>query len=303
MVNLIINHKENKIMKIQNIIYAVLIMSLLPISIQAGGGWPQPKGKAFIKLSEWWTSSNQHYTDAGLIDPNVTLGIYTTSLYAEYGITNRLTGIVYFPLFSRALINNTVSATTGEILNGGDAINGLGDTDISLKYGLTGSGSPISVSASVLFGIPIGNDLGGKDLNLQTGDGEFNQLFQIDAGSGFQLGSVSAYANVYAGFNNRTGGFSDEIRFGFEAGVAALDSKLWLIGRFNRLDSRENGTLGNTSSGTSIFSNNAEYSSVGVELSYKLTNKLGVSAGFATAVNGKIILAAPSYTVGVFVNL
>lgn len=289
-------------MKIQNITF-IIIIGLFPFSIIAGGGWPQPKGKAYIKLSEWWTVSNQHYTDSGLIDPNVSLGIFNTSLYAEYGITNRLTGIVYFPFFSRALINNTVSATTGEVLNAGDAINSVGDTDITLKYGITGSGSPIAVSASVLFGLPIGNDLGGRDLNLQTGDGEFNQLFQIDAGQGFQLGKVSGYANAYVGFNNRTGGFSDEIRYGFEAGVAALQSKLWLIGRFNRLDSRENGTLGNTSSGTSIFSNNAEYSSVGVELSYKLTDSAGISAGMATAVAGKIILAAPSYTVGVFVNI
>jgi len=289
-------------MKIQYIV-RIVVISLFPLSVLAGGGWPQPKGKAYIKLSEWWTVSNQHYTDSGLIDPNVSLGIFNTSLYAEYGITNRLTGIVYFPFFSRALINNTVSATTGEVLNAGDAINGVGDTDITLKYGITGSESPLAVSASVLFGLPLGNDLGGKDLNLQIGDGEFNQLIQIDVGQGFQVGSVSAYANAYVGFNNRTGGFSDEIRYGFEAGFAALHSKLWLIGRFNRLDSRENGTLGNTSTGTSIFSNNAEYSSVGIEMSYKLTDSYGVSAGFATAVAGKIILASPSYTVGVFTTI
>lgn len=290
-------------MKIQNILFGILLLTILPSMLSAGGGWPQPKGEAYIKLSEWWTLSDQHYTDAGLIDPNVTLGIFNTSIYAEYGITNRLTGVVYFPFFSRSLINNTVSSTTGEVLNAGDAINSLGDTDISLKYGLTGSQSPIAVSATVLLGIPLGNDLGGKDLNLQTGDGEFNQLFQIDAGSGFQLGGLSAYANVYAGFNNRTSGFSDEIRYGIEAGIALLDSRVWLIGRLNKVDSRENGSLGNTSTGTSIFSNNAEFTSLGGEISYKINDAFGVSAGIAGAIDGKIILAAPSYTVGVFVNL
>jgi len=290
-------------MKIQNILTVFIIMSILPMTVMAGGGWPQPKGKAYVKLSEWWTSSDQHYTDVGLIDPNVTLGIYTTSIYAEYGITNRLTGTIYFPFFSRALINNTVSSTTGEVLNAGDAINGLGDTDISLKYGITGSGSPIAVSASVLFGIPLGNDLGGKDQNLQTGDGEFNQLIQLDAGSGFNLGSLSAYVNAHIAYNNRTSGFSDELRYGVEAGVATLDSKLWLIGRLNRVDSRKNGTLGNNSTGTSIFSNNAEFTSLGAEVSYKINDKLGFSAGITGAMNGRIILAAPSYTVGVFVNI
>lgn len=273
------------------------------MTVFAGGGWPQPKGKAYIKLSEWWTTSDKHYTDVGLIDPNVTLGIFNTSIYAEYGITNRITGTIYFPFFSRALINNTVSSTTNEILNAGDAINSIGDTDISLKYGITSSGSPIAVSASVLFGLPLGNDLGGKDQNLQTGDGEFNQLFQIDAGSGFNLGSLSAYANVHFGFNNRTSGFSDELRYGVEAGISTLNSKLWLIGRLNRVDSRKNGTLGNNSTGTSIFSNNAEYTSLGAEVSYKINDKVGLSAGIAGAIDGRIILAAPSYSVGIFVNL
>lgn len=290
-------------MKIQNIIIAFIIISILPMTILAGGGWPQPKGKAYIKLSEWWTTSDKHYTDVGIIDPNVTLGIFNTSIYAEYGITNRLTGTIYFPFFSRALINNTVSSTTGEVLNAGDAINGLGDTDISLKYGITGAGSPIAVSASVLFGIPLGNDLGGKDNNLQTGDGEFNQFIQLDAGSGFNLAGLSAYANVHFGYNNRNSGFSDELRYGIEAGIATLDSKLWFIGRLNRVDSRKNGTLGNNSTGTSIFSNNAEYTSLGAEVSYKINEKFGFSAGIAGAIDGRIILAAPSYSVGIFVEL
>ena len=40
--------------------------------LTAGGPWPQPKGKGYFKLSEWWIIFDQHYTDQGLIDPNVT---------------------------------------------------------------------------------------------------------------------------------------------------------------------------------------------------------------------------------------
>ena len=56
--------------------------------------------------------------------------------------------------------------------------------------------------------MPIGNDSGGSQGNLQTGDGEFNQLIQLDAGTGFPIGGTNGYANVYVGFNNRTNGFS-----------------------------------------------------------------------------------------------
>lgn len=270
----------------------------------AGGGWPQPKGKAYIKLSQWWIVSDQHYTDAGLIDPNVTLGVYNTSLYAEYGITDRLTGIIYAPLFSRSTVNNVVSGTTSEILNEGDAINSFGDTDISLKYGITKPGSKIAVSASILFGLPLGKDIGGRDQNLQTGDGEFNQMLRIDAGTGFTIGkNTNAFANVYAAYNNRSNGFSDDIRMGIEGGLALADSKLWLIGRLQGVQSRLNGSQGNQSTGTSIFSNNAEYTSVGAEISYKFTDKIGVSVGYDSAVSGKIILASPSYSFGVFLDL
>jgi len=270
----------------------------------AGGGWPQPKGKSYIKLSQWWIVSDQHYTDAGLIDPNVTLGIYNTSLYAEYGITDRLTGIIYAPLFSRSTVNNVISGTTNEILNEGDAINSFGDTDLSLKYGITKPGSKIAVSASILLGLPLGKDIGGRDNNLQTGDGEFNQMLRIDAGTGFTIGEhTNAFANVYGAYNNRSNGFSDEIRMGLEGGLAVAGNKLWLIGRLQNVQSRLNGSQGNQSTGTSIFSNNAEYTSVGAEISYKFTDKMGISAGYDSAVRGKIILASPSYSFGVFLDL
>ena len=66
----------------------------------AGGGWPQPKGSGFIKYSNYWLIADQHYTGSGLIDPNRTNGIFSTSIYAEYGITDRLTGVVYFPFLT-----------------------------------------------------------------------------------------------------------------------------------------------------------------------------------------------------------
>ena len=90
------------------------------------GGWPQPKGSGYFKLYEWWVIADRHYTDAGLIDPNVTNGIFNTSFYGEYGFTDRLTGVMNFPLFSRAYFNNSVSRTTGEITQAGEAINSIG---------------------------------------------------------------------------------------------------------------------------------------------------------------------------------
>lgn len=272
---------------------------LLLAPAQAGGGWPQLKAEGYFKLSQWWLTADQHYTDAGLIDPNITTGIFNTSLYAEYGFTNRLTGVLYMPFFSRAFNNNQVSGTTGEILTPGDAINSFGDTDIGIKYGLTKPGSAIAVSATLTLGIPLGVEIGGSQNNLQTGDGEFNQLLKIDAGKSFG----KAYGNIYAGYNNRSKGFSDEVHYGVEAGVQLLNRKFWLIGRVFGVSSMRNGdnTIGTNS--TSIFANNIEYTSASLEAAFYLRKHMGISGTVANAFRGELILARPSYAAGIFFEL
>lgn len=282
--------------------FIILLSFLFSFSAFAGGGWPQPKGHGFFKLSQWWLISDQHFTDTGLLDPNVTQGIFTTSIYAEYGFTDRLTGILYFPLFSRTYFNNTVSATTGEILTAGEAINGVADTDISLKYGLIVN-KPVVLSATLTLGLPFGESQGGTAGNLQLGDGEFNQMLQLDAGTSFQLGKVPAYANAYAGFNNRTNGFSDELRYGVEAGAGFFGSKLYTIFRLYGISSLKNGSSTDNANSTSIFANNSEFLTFSPEIAYNINEKWGVSATYASALRGRIIFATPSYSVGIYLNL
>ncbi len=284
--------------------FTSIIVLFLSQALLAGGGWPQPKGHGYFKISQWWSVSDRHFTDAGLIDPNVTTGIFNTSLYAEYGFTDRITGVLYFPFYSRAYNNNLVSQTTKETLVPGEAINSIGDTDIAIKFGLT-KDNKIPLTATLLFGLPLGVDDGGSQNNLQTGDGEFNQLLQFDLGTGIPLGikNVNAYANAYVGVNNRTNGFSDEFRYGLELGAGLFKDKLWLVGRLNAVESFQNGKTAAEITGTSIFANNTEFISLGGEIAYNINDRFGVSAGYASAVSGKIIFAAPSYSVGVFFNL
>ncbi|MEE9371921.1 MAG: transporter [Saprospiraceae bacterium] len=267
----------------------------------AGGGWAQPKGKGYFKLSEWWVSADKHYTLDGMTDPNVTAGLYNTTFYGEYGFTNKLTGIINAPLLSRAVINNLVSITTNEIISKGDAINVPGDIDLILKYGFF-QNTIVSLAASLQVSIPIGEKAGGRGMNLQTGDGEFNQIVRVDAG--FPLGnsdSFSTYGNIYGAFNKRNKGFSDEVRYGVELGIGILSQKLWLIGRYDALKSRNNKPSGPIEG--SFFANNSEVTSITAEVSYLITDKFGVSASYGTAISGKIIYAAPSYSFGVFLKV
>lgn len=290
-----------KIMK--NILYIFGIICFTSTSMWAGGPWPKPKGKAYFKLSQWWTVFDQHYTDTGKLDPNSTTGVFNTSFYGEYGITNRFTAIANVPLFSRNYMNNQLSRTTRETLIEGEALNSIGDIDLGIKYGLTKQNARFPVAVSLFLGLPTGSTNGGTQKNLQTGDGEFNQMLQVDAGTGFNIGNNSAYASVYSALNNRSNGFSEEFRYGFELGIGLLNEQLWIATRLNAVESFKNGDTAETITSTSIFANNSEFISLGIEVNYYVTKHIGVSVGTAGAFRGEIIAAAPSYSVGVFYDL
>jgi len=282
----------------------IILINLIAFStLTAGGPWTQKKGNAYIKLSEWWTVFDKHYTDSGLLDPNVTTGVFNTSLFVEYGISDRFTTTFNGPVFSRNLMNNLRSRTTNEIVVPGEALNSLGDIDLGLKYSLTKPESQIPVALSLILGLPTGTISGGSQGNLQTGDGEFNQLIQIDAGKGFSLGKQSLYLAAYSGINNRTNEYSEEIRYGLEIGLGIFNQKLWLQTKLNAVESFKNGSTAETITSTSLFANNSEFTSISFEASYYFTKRIGLSAGIATAIKGEIIAAAPSYTVGVFYDL
>jgi hypothetical protein len=160
------------------------------------------------------------------------------------------------------------------------------------------------MALSVVFGLPLGKSVAGTGMNLQTGDGEFNQIVQFDIGKGFRaFKSRQAYYALYGGFNNRSKGFSEEIRFGAEFGMEFFNQKLWVIARVGGVESLKNGATAETVTSTSIFANNSEYVSYSVELNQYVTKKLGLSVGYTSAVRGEIIAAAPSFSVGVFLDL
>jgi protein XagA len=263
----------------------------------AGGGWPQAKRKGYFKLSQNWIISNSLYDGKGdIITLTPSVGIFTTSLYAEFGITNRFTAIAYVPFFVKSVKNELRYKQSGQIEKS-DVLNSFGDADIGFQYGIVVN-KPIVVSASLLLGLPLGNNAGGETKLLQTGDGEFNQFIRVDASHSFYPKPI--YASAYVGFNNRTQGFSDEVRFGIEAGYTIKD-KLTLIGKINVNQSLFNG--GDIVVGNGIFSNNTEYVSPAIEVGYSFTKAWGISASAGFAASGRNILASPNYGVGVFCKL
>ena len=278
----------------------IIVFLLIPYLGYSGGGWPQPKNTWYLKIYEWWILSNQHYTGSGGIDPNATRGTYFTNVYAEYGISDRFTGMVHLPFFARVTLHEQVSGTTGDVISEGDALNAIGDIDLAVKYALIRN-KPVVVGVTLLLGLATGNSEGGKDGSLQTGDGEFNQLLRVDVSGSFKIGKKYPYASGYVGYNNRTGGYSDEFVFGVETGIT-LNKWIPII-RLDAVKSTQNGDINFNSDGTSLFSNNREYIAISPELNYSINDKIGVSAGAGFALKGKLIFANPSYSLGIFFKM
>lgn len=275
--------------------FAVAILCSIGTCSIAGGGWPQPKGKGYFKLSQNFIVSPYFYNPDGQIIDITTTSLWTTSLYAEYGLTSRLTGIIYFPFFVRNALNKQVYNQSGTTV-AGDSFQSIGDTDISFKYALIVN-KPIVLSATLLLGLPLGQTSGGNSGILQTGDGEFNQLIRVDASHSFY--PKPFYISAYTAFNNRTNNFSDEVRFGAEFGLTL--KKFIPIIKLNVVKSLFNGEGGVTQNG--IFSNNTEYISPTLELNYQATEKIGISGSGGFALAGRNILAAPNWSIGVYLKL
>ncbi|MFT4770979.1 MAG: hypothetical protein ACI9CP_000869 [Cryomorphaceae bacterium] len=274
-------------------LFLLLVLGCVLSSATAGGGWTYVKGKGFVKLSQNAILSDQLFNPDGDIIDITTIGYYATSVYAEYGLTDKFTAIAYVPFFTRNTLNKTQFRFSGMEIPG-DELNAFGDVDLSLQYGFYKSDTWVA-SVRVLFGLPTGEVSGGETGILQSGDGEFNQMLRFDVSRPI---SEHAWISVYAGLNNRTNDFSDEYRLGAEIGT-----KFWTnflaIAKVDVVQSFFNGDADPSQGGT-IFSNNTEFISPSLEMAYEMKNEIGFFLSAAGAFAGKNILAAPNYGLGVY---
>jgi len=284
----------------------ISLLSLLLISLTAfaGGGWTKAKGKSYVKVAGWWVESQDFFSGNGGKSTGVTTGLFNVNVYAEYGFTDKLTAIAYVPFFSRSYQNARITnGVTDTDLIGGD-LNSFGDSELGIKYQLFKKGK-FALAGSLILGLPIGNDgTGESPRGLATGDGEFNQIIRVDLGiSLVNSDNLSLYGNIYTGYNNRSKGFSDEFRGGLELGAGLLDSKLWLIGKLDTIQSFENGDDSPSGGSASIFANNSEATSVTTEGAYYFTEKIGLNISASFPLAGQNVFNAPAYSAGIFLDI
>lgn len=273
-------------------LYSSLIFSALQANAQ---GWTQKKNEGYFKLSTNVITGSKFYAPNGKIIDIRTSGVFTNSLYAEFGLSPKITAIAYVPFLVTNTLNQINYRQSGKT-EPGDKLSSFGDTDFALKYGWI-SNKPYVLSTTLLLGLPLGKPSGGNTQILQTGDGEFNQMLRLDYSYSFY--PKPFYASVYTAFNNRTKQFSDEFRYGFDVGYT---KKKWTaIVHLNAVNSLFNGSVATAMNG--VFSNNIEYVSPAIELAYMFKKSFGISASVAGALSGRNVLAAPSFNGGIFYKL
>jgi len=276
-------------------LFIIVLLFTINNNILAGG-WTKKKGKFFIQLGLQYMKSNKfHDINGTLVDIN-TLGDFTLSLYGEYGITDNLSLVGFFPFYHRLALNKIQGTNSGTVYFPGATKNGISDSDIGIKYKLTEWGQSV-LSVGFSLGLPLGdsNDPNG----LLTGDGEFNQKVNLQYGHSFY--PLPIYFSAYAGYNFRHKGYTDEINFGFETGYT-FANKLLAIFRVTGLKPLRNGDNTVAGGAGGLFSNNQQYLTYGPEILYNVTDNVGVTAGVNAGTWARNVLSANVYRLGIFIR-
>ena len=252
-----------------------------------GGGWTQPKGKGYFKLSEQIVRAESLFFADGSKTTIPTVSGYTTSLYGEFGLIDRVTLVGYMPFYT----NFSVDA------EGFDSTTGLGDWEVGVRIGLLTGGSTV-VSLQALAGLPLGDS--GGDIVLWSGDGEFNQHVSLQVGH--SLYPVPAYLKGEIGYNNRKSSdnrddnYADELRYSLEAGYTIADRvgialSLRGIKALDRADDEFHPR------------NDVEYLSFGPQVDFYVTPNAGITASMSKFTRAHNMLDAPTWEFGVFLKL
>ena len=268
------------------ILITILLIPTLPENEIFAGAWTQKKGAGYYKADFRYLGGNKIYDSKGdkIAIPDFT--DITVGVFGAYGFTDDLTLMLNAAVFKSVKLNN-------DTVNIDNEVSGFGDIYIGGKYKLAKFGQSF-ISGKLLFNLPTGESL--PDGGLWTGSGDYHQTIGVEYGYSFW--PTPAYFSAGVTYTNRTQGFSDEFRYGIEAGYTFIKN-LSLTVRFHGQVSMKNGDE-NVKGGFGIYSNNQQYIAYNAELAYKITENFGVKGYYESGGAGKNIISAPVINAGLF---
>jgi hypothetical protein len=255
------------------------------------GAWTQEEGGGYYKLDVRVQQGERYadHTGRSIAIPTLTSG--TAGFYAEHGFAPAVTAILSLPLHSRAALNRVEGAPSGHLFFEGDTTSGLADAEAGARIGLIHGSTALSLG--IMLGIPLGDHE--QENGLLRGDGEWNQRLTLQAGHAFR---APLYLSGEVGFDNRTRGYSDEIRYGAEVG-GSLSKAVSVVARVRGTASLENGEDDVASGTGTLFANNQSWLVYGPEVTWRLGAGLGLTAAVEWIARARNVVVAPAYSVGV----
>ncbi len=279
----------------KNFTTVFIIALVFLFEITQANGWTQKKGNGYIQFSSRVTVADEFYEPGGNKVDITTFGDYSFSIFANYGLTDKLTVFGSFP-FKRLTLNRIEGKNSGFEFFPGDSKNGISDFTVGVKYGLGKIGST-SFAASLALGIPVGDNE--QPNGLYTGDGEFNQHISIGFGHSFK-GPI--YIAGKAGYNFRSNDYSDEVRYNFEIGYRVNKSILLML-KADGVETTRNGADGTLGGTAGLFANNQNYLAYGPEIIYSFSDLMGLNLGVYSGTRTENVVSALSYKAGIFYKI
>jgi hypothetical protein len=279
-------------MKKHPFLLVILLLFSITLNNLFAGAWTQKANSGFYKLGSRYISATNYYDKDGNKKEIPKLTNIFLAFYGEYGISDQLTLIANLALLESITIDD--SKNNGSTESKGGSNSGFADSDLGLRIKVwRGEGSILSTE--LFLGIPIGNTE--DELGLYTGDDEFNQIVNILYGQSFY--PLPLYLSAQTGYNNRTGGFSDEIRYAAEIGFNLIPNILLTL-KIHGVQTLENGSDNVIGGSYGFHSNNQKYIAFGPEINYSITKSIGLNLGLESATNASNVPSALAYSFGIY---
>ena len=278
--------------------------------LAAQSPWTRAKKAGFVQLNSNYIRANAQFNDSSkVIETPYTVTDIHVSLYADYGITDRLTIALDVPF--KILTNTGGEAVPISIRNliGGNGEDfapqqpnpnlaagsqtRLGGVGVTAKYRIIQS--PLVVSAQLRGDIPT---RGRFETTDNTGLNTNEPAYKITPSLLFGGGSDRVFGAGEIGFAYRPTFYNDFIA-NAQIGVSFLQKRLYIIIPVQYRQALNGGNSWSEGIYTGLYAPRQSYFALGLKGFYNITSHVGVSAYMFGATSGRNVAAAPSFGIGV----
>jgi len=250
--------------------FIVLFILLSTGLIHAQSGWTRAQKALFVKADYSALTGNKYYDADHVQFTTPDFKQASINVYAEYGLTDRWTFMLFAPVFKTNQFENTESAS------------GLGDLRFESKYRLTSMTLPVAFSLGVE--LPTGKkhalveatdgSMTTQDLPLGTGALGLHATLAISKSYHRMYGSAFAAYQYRSKFEGQD--LLDAFSVGLEWGYQIIDP-LWFNVKMRsqfRAGTLEGPTL------NFLRNNGTTYTLLSGELYYRFLNQWGITATY-----------------------